>query len=134
MKHAPWIVALFILVTGACGAFAQAPSSDLKKLLDDEWAWRLHENPLFATAVGDHSTDDKLPSMTVADQERPEKDLRGFQKRWQGIDRTVNKEGQKVQLFKFTWQNPRPQVEIRSLDVISAVTNAAPFVVAITVE
>jgi len=88
VKHAPWIVALFILVTGACGAFAQAPSSDLKKLLDDEWAWRLHENPLFATAVGDHSTDDKLPSMTVADQERREKDLRGFQKRWQGIDRS----------------------------------------------
>jgi len=26
--------------------------------------------------------------MTVADQERREKDLRGFQKRWQGIDRS----------------------------------------------
>jgi uncharacterized protein (DUF885 family) len=87
VKHAPFIVAILLLVTGACGAFAQTPSSDLKKLLDDEWAWRLHEDPLFATSVGDHTTDDKLPSISVADAERREQDLRAFLKRWQGIDR-----------------------------------------------
>src|SRR5689334_16720472 len=48
----------------------------------------MHENPLFATSVGDHRYDDKLPSVTVADEERRDGDLRGFQKRWQAIDRT----------------------------------------------
>src|SRR4030095_10703341 len=75
------------LMLAATAAFSQTPSNDLKKLLDEEWAWRLHENPLLATSVGDHSTDDKLPSVTVADYERREKDMREFLKRLQGIDR-----------------------------------------------
>jgi hypothetical protein len=53
---------------------------------------------------------------------------------WEELDRHVATQDQNVRLYKFTWQNPRPQVEVLSLDVISAVTNAAPFVVAITVE
>jgi WD40 repeat protein len=53
---------------------------------------------------------------------------------WEGINRSARKSGQKVILYKYAWQNPRLQVEIRSIDLISAMTNAAPFVVAITVE
>jgi hypothetical protein len=53
---------------------------------------------------------------------------------WTGSNSRSAYNGKTVQLFKFTWQNPRPQVEVRSLDLISAMTNAAPFVVAITVE
>jgi len=83
-----WIVVPILLLACATTAHAQAPSTDLKKLFDDEWAWRMHENPLFATSVGDHRYDDKLPSVTVADEERRDGDLRGFQKRWQAIDRT----------------------------------------------
>jgi len=89
VKHAAWIIMMLALTfIGAAGAQAQTPSDTLKKLLDDEWAWRLRENPLFATSVGDHSADDKLPSVTIADYERREKDTRDFVKRLEGIDRT----------------------------------------------
>lgn len=89
MKHAAWIIMVLALtLIGAAGARAQTPSDPLKKLLDDEWAWRLRENPLFATSVGDHSMDDKLPSVTIADYERREKDTRDFVKRLEAIDRT----------------------------------------------
>lgn len=85
MKYASWIVALALAVL-ATGAFAQTPSESLGKLIDDEWGWRLRENPLFATSVGDHSAGDKLPSVSVADYERREKDVRGFLKRWESIE------------------------------------------------
>jgi tetratricopeptide (TPR) repeat protein len=39
-----------------------------------------------------------------------------------------------VQLFKTTWDNPRPNLEVTSLDVVSAMAPAAPFIVAITVQ
>jgi tetratricopeptide (TPR) repeat protein len=39
-----------------------------------------------------------------------------------------------VRLFLWTWDNPRPEVEIASLDFTSAMTDAAPFLVAVTVE
>ena len=49
VKHASWFVALLVVVVGAVSASAQTPVDSLKKLIDDEWAWRLRENPLFAT-------------------------------------------------------------------------------------
>jgi tetratricopeptide (TPR) repeat protein len=39
-----------------------------------------------------------------------------------------------VQLFRTTWENPRANMEIKSLDLVSAMTHCAPFVVAITAE
>jgi hypothetical protein len=39
-----------------------------------------------------------------------------------------------VRLFRWTWENPRPEAEIASLDFASTMTLAAPFLVAITVE
>ena len=86
MKHASWFVALFMVAICAAASYAQTPVDSLKKLIDDEWAWRLRENPLFATSVGDHSADDRLPSVAVADYERREKDAREFLKRWTAID------------------------------------------------
>ena len=39
-----------------------------------------------------------------------------------------------VQLFMFTWINPNPEEEIRDIDFIAAGTDAAPFLLSITVE
>src|SRR5262245_60515641 len=39
-----------------------------------------------------------------------------------------------VGLFLNTWDNPLPDVEINSIDLVSALSEAQPFVVAITVE
>jgi hypothetical protein len=33
-----------------------------------------------------------------------------------------------------TWNNPRPEVEISSIDFISYMTESAPFLIAVTVE
>ena len=37
-------------------------------------------------------------------------------------------------LFKRTWENPRPETEIESIDFISTGTGVAPFLIAITAE
>ncbi len=42
----------------------------LHALFDKTWETQLRENPLFATSVGRHEYDDRLPSMTPADLER----------------------------------------------------------------
>ncbi len=39
-----------------------------------------------------------------------------------------------IRLFKTVWENPLPQVEIKSLDFVSKMTDAGPFVIAITAE
>jgi hypothetical protein len=39
-----------------------------------------------------------------------------------------------VQLFKSTWENPRPDVIIETIDFLSHNAKAAPFLVAITAE
>jgi hypothetical protein len=49
---------------------------------------------------------------------------------WSG----TNKARVLVRLFKSTWLNPFPEVEIVSLDYISAMDDAAPFLIAITAE
>jgi hypothetical protein len=37
-------------------------------------------------------------------------------------------------LFKTTWENPMPDNEITSIDFVTKMTAAAPFLIAITVE
>jgi len=37
-------------------------------------------------------------------------------------------------LFKSTWENPLPDGEIKNIDYISAGSDAAPFLIAITAE
>jgi hypothetical protein len=49
---------------------------------------------------------------------------------WRG----QNGVGLTVQLFKSTWENPQPDVEIETLDFVSKMTQSAPFLVAITAE
>jgi hypothetical protein len=39
-----------------------------------------------------------------------------------------------ISLFKYTWTNPLPGVTIDAIDFVSAMTRAAPFLVAITCE
>jgi hypothetical protein len=39
-----------------------------------------------------------------------------------------------LQLFKTSWENPRAQLRIETLDYVSAMTNCAPFLIAITAE
>lgn len=49
---------------------------------------------------------------------------------WQGAAPNSNE----VRLFHTVWTNPRPDTEITSIDFVSTMTSAAPFLVAITGE
>ena len=82
-----WILAAVLAVI-AVPAFALSPSESLKQLIDEEWAWRLRDNPTFATTVGDYRYNDRLTSVTVADYGRREKESRAFLERLEAIDRS----------------------------------------------
>ena len=67
----PVLVAL-ICAMPLVAAALPSPSSQARKklsaLFEEEWEFRLREDPLFATSVGDHRYDDRLPSVSVADE------------------------------------------------------------------
>jgi hypothetical protein len=64
------ILALGAALPGCAPARDTDHSSPSQELFDEVWENRLVENPLFATAVGDHRFDSRLPSVTVEDQNR----------------------------------------------------------------
>jgi len=48
---------------------------------------------------------------------------------WQGTNKTI-----RIRLYHQQWQNPRPNTQIASLDFISNMKEAAPFLIAVTLE
>ncbi len=79
-----------MLLTGAF--LAQAAAADdvnpgLTRLFAEERAFTWREDPLAATNDGAHDYDDRLPSVTPADQARREEADRGFLDRLHAIDR-----------------------------------------------
>ena len=61
-------------------------SSQLQQLFDDEWEFRMQEDPLFATLCGDHRYDDRLPSVSEADFARRLARMRTFLDRARAIE------------------------------------------------
>jgi WD40 repeat protein/serine/threonine protein kinase len=53
---------------------------------------------------------------------------------WTGYNRNSRGEGKTIQLYKTTWEIPRSDAEIVSMDFVSAKQTTAPFLVAISVE
>jgi len=70
----PLILAL-LLVPSLATADDSALLHDLFKR---EWELWLKENPLFATSVGRHEYDDRLPEITVPGMERMVKESQAF--------------------------------------------------------
>jgi uncharacterized protein (DUF885 family) len=98
MKPIQWLCSILLLLGGATSlpaAVAANPSStataaqQLHALFDREWEVHLKEDPLFATAVGRHEYDDRLPSTTFADLERRSDLWRGMLTELAGIDRAA---------------------------------------------
>jgi uncharacterized protein (DUF885 family) len=85
------LVPALFLIASLAPALAAAEGEDrkLKALFDEAWAFRLAEDPLFATSAGEHRYDDKLPSMTHADLERRAVHARAALERLKGIDRAA---------------------------------------------
>ena len=53
---------------------------------------------------------------------------------WSGINPVAAQNSRAIQLLKSTRENPRPDVRLDSIDFISTMSTAAPFLVALTVE
>ncbi len=53
---------------------------------------------------------------------------------WTGNNRRALADYGFLRLFKSTRENTRPEVEITSIDFISTMTEASPFLVALTVK
>jgi hypothetical protein len=59
---------------------------------------------------------------------------RGAFAAWVGQNPDAAKNGAGICLYKSTRENPRPDVELVSIDFVSSMSFAAPFLVALTVE
>jgi eukaryotic-like serine/threonine-protein kinase len=53
---------------------------------------------------------------------------------WAGSNRAAAKSGQSLYLYRSTRENPRPEVELVSIDFVSRMSPASPFLIALTLE
>jgi uncharacterized protein (DUF885 family) len=81
----------------------QNQQTQLHAIFDDEWNFRLAEEPVFATAAGIHQYDDRLADATVAAISRRAEFRRNLLNRLEKIDRSrLNRDDQiNYDIFKF---------------------------------
>ena len=89
MKVLPAIVSGLALACAPPAARAEDAGAALSRLFDDERAFVWREDPLAATSDGVHAYDDRLPSVTPADQQRRMDADREFLRRLHAIDRAA---------------------------------------------
>ena len=75
---------LFLLLT----ATAFAENTTLKAIFEEDWKFRLREDPLFATAAGTHDYDALLPSVKKEDFERRNTFRRSILQKLETLDRS----------------------------------------------
>jgi uncharacterized protein (DUF885 family) len=114
-------IGLLILLIGlslTCGISTAAgnPSTDFTQLLDEVWEFDLSEDPLSATDIGDHRFDDKLPKISLEDEERRASAITQFLERLSRIDRNaLASDGQvNYDIFKRRLQNQLRGYELKS--------------------
>ncbi len=92
MKKPLFFLSLLLLAgipaAPAAPAMAAGEASRLHDLFKREWEVRLKEDPLFATSVGRHEYDDRLPSMSLADLQRQNAESKAFLAELDAIDRS----------------------------------------------
>jgi len=61
--------------------------------------------------------------------------VRGLVIAWEGQNAATRRESRAdIRLYKTTWENPRTEVGIQTLDFVSDMAKGAPFLIAVTVE
>jgi hypothetical protein len=53
---------------------------------------------------------------------------------WTGTNPVANEHGHRLRLYLNTRDNPRPEVKLTTFDFVSAMSDTAPFLIAVTVE
>jgi uncharacterized protein (DUF885 family) len=104
---------------------AQEAAERLHRLFEQAWAFELEENPLFATSVGDHQYNDRLPSVTDADQQRRAERRRVFLRHLQDIDRTTLSDQDRVsyRMFERQLEDALAGYEFRTYEIPILVDN-----------
>jgi uncharacterized protein (DUF885 family) len=104
MRRPALAVFLTALALGAPGLLGAAGDEAFRALVDREWQWRLREDPLFATSVGVHDYDDRLPSVALDNQARRDRETRAFLAELAAIDRAGLSAGTRVDYDIFRTQ------------------------------
>ncbi|HEX2092622.1 MAG TPA: DUF885 domain-containing protein [Longimicrobiaceae bacterium] len=102
-------------------------SAQLRQLFADDWEFRMRENPLSATFYGDHRFNDRLPSVTVADQARRAEQTRGFLERLARIDRSVLPAEERVSYDIYRRLREEDLAEFRFREYLMPITNREGF-------
>ncbi|MFQ5639778.1 MAG: DUF885 family protein [bacterium] len=95
---------LFGLMLMVSGCSQMDSSAKLHTLFDEAWNFQLQENPLFATSVGHHESNDRLPSMTLPDLERRVEFWRDVLNRLHTLDRSGLGETDRINYDIFEYQ------------------------------
>jgi uncharacterized protein (DUF885 family) len=108
-------------------AFAASAAESLRLLMAEQWEFELREDPLFATQTGDHRYNDRLPSVTVADEVRREAAIKEFLSRLQAIDRSQLTAGDRLDydLLQRTLRNRIGDYEFKTY--LMPITNREGF-------
>ena len=86
-----------LFLAAASRPAAETPADErLDALVAEAWEFELHEDPLLATASGDHRFDDRLPSMAPDALERRAARRRELLARLRGIDRGALSSGRRI--------------------------------------
>jgi len=62
-----------------------APADDLKRVIDEHWAWFLKSNPVYASALGTRTYDDRIGDISLAEADRQAAQAQTFIDRLKGI-------------------------------------------------
>jgi uncharacterized protein (DUF885 family) len=95
---------LFILSSNVFFGADMNTNADLNALFEEEWQWRLKEDPLSATGVGVNTYNDKLPSVAEKDEERRAHDRQGFLDRLHKIDPSKLNNSDRISYELFEYQ------------------------------
>lgn len=124
------ILGLLVAWCVSLGSIARADrqaGEALNKLLDDAWQFKLTEDPLFATQVGEHRYNDLLPRETVADYQRRLEAQREFLARLEAIDRDALTADEQINYDIFARQTADQLAEHAFRSYLMPITNRWGF-------
>lgn len=122
------LCAPFVLtVVLAAPAVAQTAATQLHQLFDDAWQFDLAEDPLWATHVGAHTANDRLPRERLADVTRRIAKKREFLQRLDKIDRGALARTDQISYDMFRRQLADQLAEHGFLSHLTPITNREGF-------
>jgi uncharacterized protein (DUF885 family) len=108
---------------------AAGAESQLQQLFEQEWEYRLQEDPLLATWSGDARYNDRLPALSEADAHRRLRQAQAFLERLQQIERQALPEAEKLNydIFSLVLQTGIAEHEFH-LDLMPLSRYAGPHI------